>query len=97
MSAAPPSPLEDTLAEEGGHQIVVYDDETMTYRYLPKKAFNPTPAYVWGNNVAFLIWEPLTLIRIQNKELANSFNQYFEILWKSASKKPKRKIEKKKI
>ncbi len=74
----------------------VYEYETAVYRYLPKESFNPTPTYVWGNNVAILIWEPFTVIKIQNKALADSYAKYFEILWNIAKDKPKITNSKKK-
>jgi sugar-specific transcriptional regulator TrmB len=64
-----------------------YDTDTAIYRYLPKESFNPTPTYVWGDNVAILIWEPFTVIKIKNAALADSFSKYFEILWKGAKTK----------
>lgn len=67
----------------------VYDYPTVFYRYLPSESFNPTPTYVWGDNVGILIWEPFTVIRIKNAALADSYNKYFEILWKQAKQKPK--------
>ncbi len=65
----------------------VYEYDTTFYRYLPRKLFNPTPTYVWGDNVAILIWEPLTMIKIKHAGLADSYAKYFEILWKIAKKK----------
>lgn len=67
----------------------VYAYDTALYRYLSKESFNPTPTYVYGNNVAILIWEPFTVIKIENKALADSYGKYFEILWKIAKRKPK--------
>ena len=74
---------------------LVYEYETVIYRYLPSKSFNPTPTYVWGDNVGILIWEPFTVIRIKSAALADSYNKYFEILWKQAKQKPKSAILKK--
>ena len=69
----------------------VYDSPTAFYRFLPKESFNPTPTYVWGDNVAILIWEPLTVIRIKHPKLADSYAKYFEILWNLAEDKPRAK------
>lgn len=63
--------------------------KTAIYRYLPKESFNPTPTYVWGDNVAILVWEPFTIIKIKNAALADSYAKYFEILWRIAKKKPR--------
>ncbi|MBI2125195.1 hypothetical protein HYU08_01435 [Candidatus Woesearchaeota archaeon] len=70
----------------------VYEYETAIYRYLPADSFNPTPTYVYGDNIAILIWEPFSVIRIKNAALADSYNKYFEILWRQAKKKPKSAI-----
>jgi len=67
----------------------VYEYDTAIYRYLPSESFNPTPTYVWGNNVGILIWEPFNVIRIRNAALADSYKKYFELLWKQAKQKPK--------
>ncbi|MBI2581889.1 hypothetical protein HYV87_02025 [Candidatus Woesearchaeota archaeon] len=70
----------------------VYEYETAIYRYLPADSFNPTPTYVYGDNIAILIWEPFSVIRIKNAALADSYNKYCEILWRQAKKKPKSAI-----
>ncbi len=67
----------------------VYPYETAIYRYLPRESFNPTPTYVYGDNVAILIWEPLSVIKIRSAALADSYTKHFEILWKLAASKPK--------
>ena len=67
----------------------VYEYQTAIYRYLPADSFNPTPTYVYGDNVAILIWEPFSVIRIKNAQLADSYTKYFEILWKTAKEKSK--------
>lgn len=70
----------------------VYDYPTAIYRYLPKESFNPTPTFVWGDNIGILIWEPFSVIRIKNSALADSYRKYFELLWRQAKKMPKSKI-----
>lgn len=70
----------------------VYDMFPSTeYRYLPKEQFNPTPTFVWGNTVAIMFWEPFTVIKIENENLADSYKKHFELLWKIAKKRPKHK------
>ena len=66
-----------------------YPYETAFYRYLPKESFNPTPTYIWANNVGIVIWEPLSVIKIKSAALADSYSKYYEILWNTAQKKPK--------
>jgi len=69
----------------------VYDKPTTDYRFISRKYFNPTPTYVWGDNVAMLIWDPLTVIRIKSAKLADSYLKYFEILWLIAEDRPRSK------
>lgn len=66
----------------------VYSYPHLAYRYLDKKFFSPTYTAIFGNNVAFIIWEPLTMIVIENKDLANAYKKHFELLWRIADKKP---------
>ena len=64
----------------------IYKYKTAIYRYLPEESFNPTPTYVYGDNVAILIWEPFSVIRIKSPAVADSYKKYFEILWKTAKR-----------
>ncbi len=66
----------------------VYKYSHMHYRYIDKKFFSPTPTMIFGNNVGFLIWDPLTVIMINNNDLADAYRKHFELLWKIADKKP---------
>ena len=64
----------------------IYKKKTANYRFIPKEFFNPTPIMVYGKRVVTIIWEPFTLISIENSELAESYRKHFELLWKTASK-----------
>lgn len=64
----------------------VYKKKTTNYRYIPEEYFNPNPTIVYGEKVASIIWEPLTTIVIENKQLADSFRKHFELLWKMAKR-----------
>lgn len=75
----------------------IFKKKTTNYRFVPKEFFNPTPTIVYGNKIAIIIWEPLTIILIENPELADSYKKYFEMLWKIAKKKPKKPLKKIKI
>ncbi|NQU97960.1 hypothetical protein HQ533_00695 [Candidatus Woesearchaeota archaeon] len=63
-----------------------YNKKTTNYRYIPEEYFNPTPTIVFGNKVAIINWEPLTIIFIENEGLADSYRKHFELLWKMAKK-----------
>jgi len=56
-------------------------------RILPKEYMTPTHISVVGNKIGIILWseEPLGIL-IENKEIANSFRSYFELLWKIAKK-----------
>ncbi|MBS3094728.1 hypothetical protein J4474_03610 [Candidatus Pacearchaeota archaeon] len=52
-------------------------------RYLPKDYFSPISTIVYGNKVALVVWsEPYYAFLIENKEVADSFKSYFNLLWK---------------
>ena len=69
----------------------VYDKSTAFYRFMPREFFNPTPTFVWGNNVAIMIWEPLTVIKIHHPSVAESYRHYFNLLWAIAKERPRSK------
>ncbi len=54
-------------------------------KYLPKNYATPAATNVYGNKVAIINWieRPLAIL-INQKEIADSYRKYFEILWKSA-------------
>lgn len=64
-----------------------YEGKFIHYKYIPEEFFNPTSIQVYGNRVATLIWEPLTIIIIKNPQLADAYKKHFEMLWKIAKQK----------
>ncbi len=54
-------------------------------RFLKEDLRVPTSTNIFGNTVAILVWEynPIVII-IESRSVAESYKQYFEILWKSA-------------
>lgn len=58
------------------------------YRYIDDKYFNPNPIMTFGDYVAIHIWEPLTIIFIKSKQLAEGYRKYFNLLWGIAKEKP---------
>lgn len=77
---------ERALARKGTK--FTYKAPNVSYRYIPEEYFNPTPSLVFGNKIVFVIWEPLLMIMIEQKDLAESWKKYFEFLWKMADTKP---------
>jgi sugar-specific transcriptional regulator TrmB len=56
--------------------------------YLPKEYDSPAATTVYGSKVAFFIWsEPPLGILIESERMAESYRNYFELLWKLAIKK----------
>jgi len=53
-------------------------------RYMEKTS--PTTTYCYGNKVAIVLWikEKLLAIMIEDEVIANSFKEFFEVLWKNA-------------
>jgi len=62
--------------------------KTSTYRFMPKEVMGNTAFEVYGNKVAIFLWgSPNHLILIENREVAESYRNQFEILWKNAGDK----------
>lgn len=72
----------------------IYDSPTAEYRYVPTESFDPTPTAIYADRVMNLIWDPLTVVLMRNKGLANTYRKHFEQLWKIAKRKPKGKVRK---
>jgi len=70
---------ERLLTSEGAKFL--FRKKTTKYRFIPAEFFNPTPTAVYGNKIVSIIWEPLTIVLIENAQLADSYKKYFEMLW----------------
>ena len=56
-------------------------------RYLPKMKDSPVSTNICGDERVFILWsESPYLIKIKNKEVASSYKNYFELLWKMSKK-----------
>jgi sugar-specific transcriptional regulator TrmB len=72
---------------------IISNDQTIVYKVgnyksIDREHFLESPILIYGDNVAQIIWEPLTLIIIRNPQLAQAHKKHFELMWKIA-KKPK--------
>ena len=57
------------------------------YRYLEEEQFNPTNTFIYGNKIVIVSWgTPVTAIMIKNSEIAKTYKNHFEHLWKIAKK-----------
>src|SRR3989344_4969748 len=55
-----------------------------TYRFLDTNQFNPTNTYIYGNKTVLVIWgTPPTAVMIQNNEVAETYRNNFEHLWRT--------------
>lgn len=61
--------------------------EEYEIRLLPKDVIFGTDTMVYGDTMIILAYDAdHTIIRIQNKNIADSFRAWFEVLWESAKK-----------
>jgi sugar-specific transcriptional regulator TrmB len=57
-------------------------------KYLPEKYSSPLAVNIYGNKVALILWSeqnPFAIV-INQKEIAEGYRKYFELMWKSAKK-----------
>jgi HTH-type transcriptional regulator, sugar sensing transcriptional regulator len=54
-------------------------------KYLPEKYSNPVSVNIYENKTAIILWasEPFSIV-IENKEIAEAYRNYFELMWKIA-------------
>jgi len=64
----------------------VYGAPNVHYKYIEPEYFSPVPMGVYGDKIWIGIWNPLTMIIIENKELADSWKKYFDYFWKKGEK-----------
>jgi len=57
-------------------------------KYLPKEYSTPAAINVYGDNVAIIHWskEKPFAVLIKQKEIADGYRKYFELMWKIAKK-----------
>jgi len=71
------------LIKEGDTNFVGSD--YAEYRWVPAAHFNSVPFYVFGNNLAFLIFSDETTVHvINNAEIAAAQRTQFDFAWKEA-------------
>jgi len=56
-------------------------------KYLDLEFKNLTSTFIYDHKIAIFLWveDPIAIL-IENQELADSYRNYFEVLWKSAKK-----------
>jgi len=54
-------------------------------RYLPQQFYSTVSTNICGDEVALILWnEKPVIIRIKNRQIADSYKSYFEVLWNGA-------------
>ncbi len=57
------------------------------FRFISKEYLSPSMTVVYGNKIVVMIWKkPFYVSLIENKEVADSYRSYFELLWKIGKK-----------
>ncbi|VVB78409.1 HTH-type sugar sensing transcriptional regulator TrmBL1 [uncultured archaeon] len=56
-------------------------------KYLPEKYTSPVSVNIYENKTAIIVWakDPIAIV-IKNKEIADAYRSYFELMWKIARK-----------
>jgi sugar-specific transcriptional regulator TrmB len=55
------------------------------YKFISEEYYVPTSFNIYNNKVALFIWSlPIYIILITNKEIADSYRKYFNVMWKLA-------------
>lgn len=79
--------LKERILVRKGDNYLPAKKSTTTYKFLPKEFFDPTSTFIYGDNVAIVLFsEPLNGIIIKSKLIANAYRKQFELLWKIAKK-----------
>lgn len=78
--------IDTPQGRQRGKEINVHKNAEL--RYMPKEFVSPATAYLYSGKVAFIIWSKETpmAILIENKNLYESFLNYFSLLWKVCKK-----------
>lgn len=70
------------------HGVEVAKTKTAEIRFAPEATKSPVVTNIYGDKIAIIIWSKVPeAVIIHNKEAANSYRNYFEVLWNAASKK----------
>ena len=77
--------IENIIYRRGPNPMI---SKTSKVRYVPEHLISPSTTWIYGNKVAVVIWsDPFVMVRITNKEMADTYRSYFGLLWKQAKTK----------
>lgn len=74
--------------EDATRRIKELNKMPYTYaKYLPKMKNSPVSTNVCGDEIVFILWSEIPyIIKIKSKEIADSYKNYFNLLWKISKK-----------
>ena len=53
-------------------------------KHLPEEYNFPSPTIIYGNKVAIILYEePITIVLIESRQIADTYRSHFNLLWKS--------------
>ncbi|HII14783.1 MAG TPA: TrmB family transcriptional regulator [Nanoarchaeota archaeon] len=56
-------------------------------KHLPEEYNFPSPTIIYGNKVAVILYEePITIVSIESRQIADTYMGHFNLLWKTVSK-----------
>ena len=63
----------------------ILETKVSIFRKLPREFASPSTTIIYGNKVTIWIWAKIpSIILIENKDLAKSYKDHFELMWKNA-------------
>lgn len=63
---------------------IVTKREYAEIQFLPQEYSSPVPITIYNGRIVTLIWtEPLAIV-VENKEVTNTYQKYFKLLWKTS-------------
>jgi len=85
-------------AKKGINIRIMYNEKTKARRsesmfsrvkmkFISKEYDTPATTWIYGDKTAVIVWsDPIVITVIKSKDVAKSYQNFFEILWKSAKK-----------
>ncbi len=73
--------------ETDKREVKRHEQVNSQVKYLPKEYCGPAATNIYGDSVAIILWiEPPVAVIIENKELADTYRRYFNLLWQISKK-----------
>ncbi|AIF80648.1 helix-turn-helix family protein [endosymbiont of Acanthamoeba sp. UWC8] len=55
-------------------------------RFIPNKYFSGISTYIYHNKIAYLMWQSLKVVLIENTDLALAHKNQFDLIWNEVAK-----------